>query len=123
MLKNTLHQPLPANQLYPTCDPAQFDFKTTAGLEPPDEFIGQERAVESVRFAIGMEREGYNLFAFGPQDTGKSSLVRKFLGIKSTQQQVPNDRVTSTIFINRTSRTRSGCRPGSAGHWPRIWSS
>ena len=86
-----LHKPLPADKLYTECDTSQFDFKTTAGLEPLNEFIGQDRAVESVRFAIGMEREGYNLFAFGPQGTGKTSLVRNFLELKSKEQPVPDD--------------------------------
>jgi lon-related putative ATP-dependent protease len=92
MSRNSLlHQALPADLLYSPCDPAQFSFKSTAGLEPLDEFIGQSRAVESVQFAIGMDHDGYNLFAFGPQGTGKSSLVREFLRIKSADQAVPDD--------------------------------
>ena len=91
MPNNISHRPLSLDRLYTVCDPKQFDFKTTADLDPLDEFIGQDRAVESVRFAIGMEREGYNLFAFGPQGTGKSSLVRKFLEIKSKEQPIPDD--------------------------------
>ncbi|MBT5941819.1 MAG: AAA family ATPase, partial [Rhodospirillaceae bacterium] len=86
-----LHQALPTSKLYTHCDPSQFDFKSTASLEPLTEFIGQDRAVESVRFAIGMDHEGYNLFAFGPQGTGKSSLVREFLCVKSADQPVPDD--------------------------------
>lgn len=86
-----LHRPLPAGKLYTECNPAKFDFKSTASLQPLDEFIGQNRAVESVRFAIGMEHKGYNLFAFGPQGTGKSSLIRKFLRVKSVEEPVPDD--------------------------------
>ena len=40
--------------LYRRCNPAQFEFKTTDQLEDLTEVIGQPRAVEAVRFGIGV---------------------------------------------------------------------
>jgi hypothetical protein len=63
--------------LYRRCDPRQFSFASTAELDADVHIIGQDRAVESVRFGVGMEQEGYNLFALGPQGMGKHTAVNK----------------------------------------------
>ncbi|GAB6052137.1 ATP-binding protein [Magnetospira thiophila] len=83
--------PLTADKLYTICDPARFDFTTTSDLEPLNEFVGQERAVAAVRFAIHMDHHGYNLFALGPQGTGKQSLVRRYLEQAAEERPVPGD--------------------------------
>jgi lon-related putative ATP-dependent protease len=83
--------PLPPEKLYTACDPTRFTFATTSELRPLDEFVGQERAVSAVEFAMGMEREGYNLFAFGPEGTGKASLVTKFLESHAAEHPIPPD--------------------------------
>ena len=75
----TAPRPIPHEALFSPCDPDVFDFGTTDELEVLDEIVGQRRATESVRFAIGIDRGGYNLFAMGPEGTGKSSLVHRFL--------------------------------------------
>ena len=49
---------LESNQLYTACPRDGFAFKTTADVEPLDGVIGQDRAVESIRFAIGMLHDG-----------------------------------------------------------------
>ena len=58
-------KPLGPELLCQDCDPDQFTFETTAELEPLTEIIGQERAIEAMRFGITIHREGYNLFAMG----------------------------------------------------------
>ena len=57
---------LPVTSLLKRCDPARFSFESTAELPQPSGMLGQDRAVEAIRFAGEIEREGYNLFAFGP---------------------------------------------------------
>ncbi|RMF77433.1 MAG: ATP-binding protein, partial [Nitrospirae bacterium] len=54
-------------------------FATTEEVEPLEAVVAQERAVEAVRFAIGMGHAGFNLFALGPPGSGKRSVVRRFL--------------------------------------------
>ena len=108
---------LPVEALYSPCDPDDFEFGTTADLEPLHEFIGQDRAVDSVRFAIGMSHEGYNLFAFGPQGTGKSSLVKKFLEIKSATQPVPDDWCYVQDFTEVHKAKALRLPPGRARPW------
>jgi lon-related putative ATP-dependent protease len=73
------------------CDPASFDFKTTDDLEPLDDSVGQQRAVDAVKFGVGMRHEGYNLFAFGPPGSGKYSLVRRYVEKKAVDDPAPSD--------------------------------
>ncbi len=82
---------LKPEQLYTHCDPDQFDFESTAELGEGDEIIGQERAVSSIEFGIGIQHEGYNLFALGPNGTGKYTAVRRYLASAAHQQPTPDD--------------------------------
>jgi lon-related putative ATP-dependent protease len=84
-------QPLAPVALYTSCDASRLPFKTTAELEPLDQVVGQERAVEAVRFAVGMDHGAYNLFAMGPEGTGKYSLVRRALEDIAAGKPVPDD--------------------------------
>jgi lon-related putative ATP-dependent protease len=84
-------QRLEACQLRQACDPAQFDFETTEGLEDLNQMIGQERAVGAVRFGIGIQRDGYNLYALGPSGTGKRTTISQFLERKAAEASVPSD--------------------------------
>lgn len=83
--------PLPPEQLYHACDTDQFSFETTAELDDLTEIIGQPRAVEAVKFGIGIERKGYNIFALGPAGIGKHSLVRQFLEQRAQSEEPPPD--------------------------------
>ena len=58
-------------QVYRVCDPAGFAFATTADLPALVEIIGQERAVTSVDFGVGIRSDGYNIYALGPTGTGQ----------------------------------------------------
>ncbi|MCA9873614.1 MAG: AAA family ATPase [Anaerolineales bacterium] len=62
--------PLPTESLRRPCNPEQFQFTTTADLPDLDDIIGQERAVEAIRFGIGIQHDGFNLFALGQMERG-----------------------------------------------------
>ena len=62
---------LPAEALYRRCEADRLGFETTADLELLHEPVGQGRAVDALRFGVGMRGDGYNLFAMGPTETGK----------------------------------------------------
>lgn len=84
-------KPLGVDQLYRPCPMDDMDFETTRDVKPLDGVIGQARAVESIRFAIGMRHDGYNLFAFGPEGTGKLSTVYRFLEREAQSEAPPAD--------------------------------
>lgn len=83
--------PLPAQQLYQSCDPDQFSFQTTVELECLTELIGQMRAMNAVRFGAGIRHDGYNMYVLGPSGMGKRSLVKQFLEGKATQERASLD--------------------------------
>ena len=87
----TIAQPLAPAALYRRCDPAKFSFTTTADLHDSDNIIGQPRAVEAIQFGIGIQHQGYNLFALGPNGIGKHTAVQRFLAQKAPTEPTPSD--------------------------------
>lgn len=56
-------------------DPAAFEFECTDELVPLTEFIGQDRALRSLQFGLGVEKAGYNIFVTGLTGTGKATAI------------------------------------------------
>ncbi len=73
------------------CDPESFEFQTTDDLENLAETIGQERAVEALRFGVEIDQQGYNMFVLGPSGVGKQSTVMGFLRRRLKEQPTPAD--------------------------------
>jgi lon-related putative ATP-dependent protease len=73
------------------CDAAGLGFASTAELEPLEAAPGQARATQALEFGVGMRREGYNLFAMGPEGSGRHSLVRRYLEGEARALQTPSD--------------------------------
>jgi lon-related putative ATP-dependent protease len=84
-------KPLAPEELYQAVDPAGFDFENTADLEDLTTVIGQERAVESIRFGITIRQKGYNLFALGPKGVGKQTALTRFIEQDAAARPVPDD--------------------------------
>ena len=64
---------------------------TLAALAALPEVLGQARAVEAIRFGIGITRQGYNLFAMGPEGIGRRTIVRAFLERDAPRRAPPPD--------------------------------
>jgi lon-related putative ATP-dependent protease len=73
------------------CDPGRFDFKTTDELADFAEALGQARAVDAIHFGIGIRRDGFNIFAMGPEGLGRHALVRKLLEQQAPGEEIPSD--------------------------------
>jgi lon-related putative ATP-dependent protease len=84
-------RPLAKDALCRRCDPATLAFETTAELADVPGIIGQARAEEAVRFAIGIRRYGFNLYALGTSGMGKHGFVRAFLERRAAEEPVPDD--------------------------------
>jgi len=70
---------VPVEKLHWTCPPEIFKFECTTDIEPLKEFIGQERALNSINFGLAVERPGYNLFLTGLTGTGKAATIKACL--------------------------------------------
>jgi ATP-dependent Lon protease len=61
------------------CDPNTLPFASTAELRPVDGVIGQDIAVEALRFGLEIYAPGQNVFVRGLTGTGRMTLVRRLL--------------------------------------------
>ncbi|HTP65005.1 MAG TPA: ATP-binding protein [Geobacteraceae bacterium] len=73
------------------CDPEQFDFKTTADIPELEGSVGQERALKSIDFGLGMQTAGFNIFLAGEAGTGRSSTIRNLLKKRAKEEPPPHD--------------------------------
>ncbi|MFZ5906327.1 MAG: Lon protease family protein [Nitrospirota bacterium] len=70
---------VPLEKLRWVCPQEIFSFECTSDIEPLKEFIGQERAIDSIKFGLAVERSGYNLFLTGLTGTGKAATIKAHL--------------------------------------------
>ncbi|HEY6009273.1 MAG TPA: Lon-like protease helical domain-containing protein, partial [Geobacteraceae bacterium] len=82
---------LPVEKLRWECDPSQFDFTTTDDLPVLEGSIGQERALKSIDFSLGIRDIGFNLFLSGETGTGRSSTIKNLLKKNAKSQPKPSD--------------------------------
>ncbi len=105
-------KPLDASVLYRRTDPNLFSFQTTDDLQDLEEIIGQPRAVEAVRFGIGIRQDGYNIYALGPSGLGKLSLIQRFFERRAANEPVPSDWVYVYNFTQRNKPDAIELPPG-----------
>ncbi len=87
----TAAKPLAPESLFHPCDPADFEFETTEELDDLVRIVGQDRAVEAVRFGAAMPVDGYNLFVLGPPGTGRHHFVSDFLAQQAAERPAAPD--------------------------------
>lgn len=83
--------PLPATALRSYCDPACFNFDTTESLADHAGDLGQERAVEAIRFGLAMGHSGYHVFVLGEAGSGKHATTFRLLRDRAAGEPVPPD--------------------------------
>ncbi|WJW76634.1 AAA family ATPase [Thiohalobacter sp. IOR34] len=91
----TADSTIPPEALSYRCDASRFAFETTDELESFDGVIGQPRALEAIRFGIGIRNEGYNIFVLGRHGSGKHSAVRQLLA-----QEAGETRLSDWCYVN-----------------------
>jgi lon-related putative ATP-dependent protease len=84
-------KPLQPDDLSWRCDPLVFPFETTAEAAPLDEIVGQERALKSIEFGLGIENHNYNVYVLGAGGTGKSTTVKEIIEKKARAEPAPDD--------------------------------
>ena len=71
--------PLSADALRWRCDPSTLGFEDTSTVAPVDGVVGQDAALESLRFGLEIDAQGQNVFVRGLSGTGRLTLVRRLL--------------------------------------------
>ena len=83
--------PLTPSELYKPCQLEQLNFSSTEELEDIDIIVGQERALDALKFGIRIKKDGYNIFAMAPNGTGKLTTVKQLAEHEAARQPVPSD--------------------------------
>ena len=106
---------LPAQELTRRCDPATFDFDSTAELQSDGApslalsvFPGQARAIDALQLALDLDRPGYNLLVVGPPGLGQTTLLEHTLRTRGAAQPASADWVYINNFAD-ASKPRAIC--------------
>lgn len=83
--------PLSPEQLYKSCDLSELTFESTDDLGDLDAMLGQDRAIDAIKFGLRIAKPGYNLFAMAPDGTGKLTTVLQQAEHEASRQPVPSD--------------------------------
>jgi Cdc6-like AAA superfamily ATPase len=59
--------------------PGSLGFECTEDVAPLTDFVGQNRAVRSLEFGLGMQRAGYNIFVTGLTGTGRTAAILEYI--------------------------------------------
>lgn len=103
---------LPVSALTPTVHPDQLGFADTSQLEPIEEPIGQQRAIEALRFGLSMQSHGFNIYASGPIGTGKWGVIKQMITRVAQAAPTPSDWCYVNNFLNPS---RPSCLSFPAG--------
>lgn len=114
MRKATEHQPLPVTSLRYRCDPSSLGFETSEELETVEELIGQDRALEAIRFGTTINKQGFNLFLLGSHGSGRHTAIRRHLHKKAAAEPAPDDWVYVSNFQQPTRPRAMRLPPGVA---------
>jgi lon-related putative ATP-dependent protease len=82
---------LTPSQLRRTFDSKKLGIKTTKGLKPLEGIIGQRRALSALKFGLGIEKKGFNVYVAGPPGIGKMTAVKTFLEKEAGDGKSPSD--------------------------------
>ena len=82
---------LDVERLRRVCDPQVLGCQTSHEMTELEAMIGQERAVRALRFGLGIQELGFNIYVAGLPGTGRTTAVKRFLEDLAQKKPVPPD--------------------------------
>jgi lon-related putative ATP-dependent protease len=92
---------LKPNQLRAIVDVSTISCETTEHAIPLDTIVGQERAVKALKFGLGIQEKGFNIYVAGWPGTGRTAAVRNFLEEFAKTKPLPSDWCYVNNFRNQ----------------------
>jgi len=84
--------PLSVDDLRARIEPESLPFDSTHSLEDGQErVVGQERAIDAIKFGMGMKEHGYNIFIAGPSKAGLTYTAKTFIEEQAKKEPTPPD--------------------------------
>ena len=97
---NKNFEEVPIEKLRWRCDPSLLPVGTTDAIEPCQEIIGQDRALEAIRVGLDIESIGYNIFVTGLTGTGRFTTIKCVLEEMEVKGKIPSDLCYVNNFKN-----------------------
>lgn len=82
---------VPKEKLKKECQCEIFNGITTKDLPASSELIGQERAMEALKYGLSINRKGYNIYVSGLTGTGKNSYSLLVANEFASKKEPPKD--------------------------------
>lgn len=82
---------VPVEELRNTCDLQDLAFLTTEEVEPLVGILGQDRALQALRFGLSIQSDGFNIYVAGRPGTGRTKAVMSFLEEIAKDKPTPPD--------------------------------
>lgn len=73
-------------------------FNTTKDISPIKDIIGQDRAVQAIKFGLKMNQKGYNIYVAGTSGVGRTSYTHAL--IKDHAKENPNKNLKDWVYVN-----------------------
>ncbi len=74
-----------------TLDIHKLECKSSQEVKPLEDIVGQDRALNALKFGLEIKEKGFNIFVAGYPGTGKMTAVKSFLDKLAEDQNVPSD--------------------------------
>ena len=105
---------IPPEELRWSCPDDCMKFDTTAGVDPVESTIGQDRALHALKIGLELMSPGYNVYVSGLVGTGRTTTVKELLAEISPDRPVPRDRAFVMNFEDRDRPRLLTFSPGEA---------
>lgn len=96
---------LPIEELRWYCDPGTLSFTTTRDVAPIPGVVGQDDAIDALRFGLEFTAAGQNIYVRGLSGTGRMTLVKQLL----EEVQPPEGPTREFCFVHNFKRTDRPC--------------
>jgi lon-related putative ATP-dependent protease len=88
------------DELRKSYDSSEFDFERSDQLPPGKVHLGQQRAIDAMRFGVQMPSDGYNVFVLGPPGSHRHGLAEEIAKEQATKNKPPSDWCYVNNFSN-----------------------
>ena len=79
------------NDLRRSCEPSGVNFESSDQLPPGKRHLGQQRAIDAIRFGIQIESDGHNVFVLGPPGSHRHGLAEELSKEHAAKRKAPDD--------------------------------
>ncbi|MDH3752073.1 MAG: AAA family ATPase, partial [Gammaproteobacteria bacterium] len=79
------------NELRKSCDLQAAGVETSADFPPEARRLGQQRAIDAIRFGLQIRDDGHNVFVLGPTGSNRHGLAEELAKERAASESPPGD--------------------------------